>query len=81
MEAKYVAINLATREAVHLRKFLRSLHVVPCVEWPVMILCDNTSAIAIAKDPKCHSKEKHIEGKYHYIQDMLSCCGKDAIKE
>ena len=36
-----------------------------------MILCDNTSAIAIAKDPKCHSKEKHIEGNYHYIRDML----------
>ena len=43
----------------------------PCVERPVIILCNNTSAFAIVKDPKCHSKTKHIEGKYHYIQDIL----------
>ena len=71
MEAEYVAINLVAREIVYLQNFLRNLHVVPYVEWPIMILYDNTSTIAIVKDPKCHSKAKHIEGKYHYIRDML----------
>ena len=32
MEVGYVAINLATKEAVYLRKFLKNFHVVPCVE-------------------------------------------------
>lgn len=34
-------------------------------------MCDNTSAIAITKDPKCRLKAKYIEGKYHCIRDML----------
>ena len=37
----------------------------------VMIICDNTSAITIVKDPKYHSKAKHTKSKYHYIRDML----------
>ena len=32
MEAEYVAINLAVREAMYLQKFLKSLYIVPCVE-------------------------------------------------
>ncbi|KAG9447753.1 hypothetical protein H6P81_013881 [Aristolochia fimbriata] len=71
MEAEYVSMNLATREAVYLRKFLRSLLVVDCVERPIPLFCDNESVIAITRDLKCHSKAKHIEGKYHYIRDIL----------
>ena len=67
MKTKYVAINLFAREIVYLQRFLRNLYVVPCVERLVMILCDNTLAIAIVKGPKYCSKAKHIEGKYHYI--------------
>lgn len=32
MEAEYIPVNLATKEAVYLRKFLGHLLVTPCVE-------------------------------------------------
>ena len=34
--------------------------------------CDNMSAIKVAKDPKFHSKSKHIEGRFHYIRDVIN---------
>lgn len=33
---------------------------------PVKILCDNSSAIDISKNPILHTRAKHIELKYHF---------------
>ena len=33
--------------------------------------CDNTAALAVAKDPKYHGKTKHIKKRYHYIKDAI----------
>jgi len=71
MEAEYITLNAAAKEAVYLKQFLTELLIVECVQRPIPILCDNNSAIAITKDPKCHSCAKHIEGHYHYIRDMI----------
>lgn len=80
MEAEY----LATKEAVYLRIFLKHVMVVPCVERSIMIFCDNSSAISIIRDPKCHSNAKHIAGKYYYIKEMIRkhevCVEKVAFK-
>ena len=35
----------------------------------VPLLCDNTSAISIAKNPVLHSKTKHIDVRYHFLRD------------
>ncbi|KAJ4821290.1 Pol [Rhynchospora pubera] len=35
----------------------------------VPILCDNTSAILISKNPVLHSRTKHIEIRHHFIRD------------
>jgi hypothetical protein len=35
------------------------------------IYCDNTAAIAVAKDPKYHGKTKHIKMRYHYIREAI----------
>ncbi|KAJ3673013.1 hypothetical protein LUZ60_006387 [Juncus effusus] len=37
----------------------------------VPILCDNTSAICIAKNPVQHSKTKHIEIRHNFIRDHV----------
>ena len=71
MEAEYIALNAAAKEAVYLKQFLTKLLIVECVQRPIRILCDNNFSIAITKDPKCHSRAKHIEGRYHYIRDMI----------
>ncbi|KAI3669613.1 hypothetical protein L6452_40903 [Arctium lappa] len=38
----------------------------------VPILCDNSSAIAIANNPVLHSRSKHIDIRYHFIRDHIS---------
>ena len=35
------------------------------------VFCDNTSAINLSKNPVQHSKSKHIEIHYHFIQDLV----------
>lgn len=35
------------------------------------IFCDNSSAIALTKNPVFHSKSKHIRIKYHFIRDLI----------
>ena len=39
-------------------------------EEPMVIYCDNTSAISLSKNPLQHSKEKQIPIKYHYLGDQ-----------
>ena len=73
MDTESVAINLAVKEVAFLKKFLRNLLVGPCVEKLITILCDNTSTIAVTKDPKCHSKKLST---LKAITTMSGMCGK-----
>ena len=34
-------------------------------------MCDNNSAINIAKNPVQHSRTKHIEVRHHFLQDYV----------
>ena len=57
--------------AVWLRKFLNYLEVVPNVDEPMTIYCDNTGAVANSKEPRSHKRSKHIERKYHLIREIV----------
>ena len=35
------------------------------------IYCANQSYIELTENPMFHDKSKHVEIKYHYIQDMM----------
>uniref|UniRef100_A0A8R7U2N5 Retrovirus-related Pol polyprotein from transposon TNT 1-94 n=1 Tax=Triticum urartu TaxID=4572 RepID=A0A8R7U2N5_TRIUA len=72
MEAEYIAASEAVKEGVWLKEFLASLVVVESTSYPVTIFYDNQAAIKVSKDPKFHSKTKHIEGRYHYICDVVN---------
>nr|KYP57399.1 Copia protein [Cajanus cajan]KYP57405.1 Copia protein [Cajanus cajan] len=37
----------------------------------LLVLCDNTVAINISKNPVLHSRTKHIEIKHHFIRDHV----------
>ena len=41
-------------------------------EHPIVINCDNTSAINMSKNPIMYSKTKHIPINYHYIREQVS---------
>ena len=54
-----------------LRNFLKDLAVVPAIEMPLTMFCDNSGAVANSKEPRSHKKAKHIERKYHLIRDIV----------
>ena len=38
---------------------------------PVILYCDNTTAINIYKNCVMHTKTKHIVIKYHYVRELV----------
>ena len=41
-------------------------------EHPIIINCDNTSAINMSKNTVMYSKIKHIPIKYHFLREQVS---------
>ena len=42
------------------------------VKEAIPIMCDNTSAINISKNPVQHSRTKHIAIRYHFLKDKVN---------
>ncbi|WMV59103.1 hypothetical protein MTR67_052488 [Solanum verrucosum] len=59
-----------SKDVVWLRNFLKDLGVVPSIEAPITLYCDNSGAVANSKEPQSYKKSKHIERKYHLIRDI-----------
>ena len=70
-EAEYIAASEAAKEAVWMKKFITELGVVPGIEDPIPLLCDNNGAIAQAKEPRSHQKSKHILRRFHLIREII----------
>jgi hypothetical protein len=66
-EAKYIAASKAAKEGVWMRKFLIELGVFPNASSPLNLYFDNNWAIAQAKEPSNHQKNKHVLWKFHLI--------------
>ncbi|KAM1285869.1 hypothetical protein EV1_028411 [Malus domestica] len=68
-EAEYISASEATAQATWLRFVLEDFGEMQTVATPMH--CDNTSAIAITKNPIFHQKTKHINRRYHFIKEAL----------
>ena len=51
-----MAASEAAKEGVWMKQFMTDLGVVPSALNPITLLCDNTGAIALAKEPRFHKK-------------------------
>ena len=69
-EAEYVALSMATQEAVWLRQFLSDLAVSE-IGVSTVVMEDNQGTIAIARNPVRHARTKHIDIKYHYVREAV----------
>ncbi|VFQ68965.1 unnamed protein product [Cuscuta campestris] len=61
----------AQKLGVWIKKFISELGVVPSINDPIPLFCDNTGAIAQAKEPRSHQKTKHIVRRYHIIREII----------
>ena len=71
MEAEYIAVCEAAKESVWLKKFYIDMEVVPNMEKPLVLYCDNSEAVAKSKEPRSNKKGNHIERKYHLIREIV----------
>jgi hypothetical protein len=70
-EAEYIAASEAAKEGVWIRKYLSELGVFPSVSSPLDVYCDNNGALAQAKEPRNHQKNKHVLRKFHLIREIV----------
>ena len=71
-ESEYVAASEAAKEAAWMKKFIDELGVVPSIQDPLEIFCDNEGAIALAKEPRSHQRTRHIHRRFNYIRDEVA---------
>ena len=72
MEAEFVAFSAAVQEALWLKSFFDHLGANAKSADSVLVNCDSQPAITYTKDPKYHSKTKHIDIKYNFVKDMVA---------
>ncbi|GJT25666.1 hypothetical protein Tco_0895603 [Tanacetum coccineum] len=70
-DARYIAAFDALKEAVWICKFISGLGVIPTVEEPISMYCDNTRAIAIAKDHGVTKGARHFRAKVYYLRETI----------
>ncbi|GJZ61166.1 retrotransposon protein, putative, ty1-copia subclass, partial [Tanacetum coccineum] len=70
-EAEYIVAYDASKEAVWVRKFISGLGVVPTIEEPISMYCDNTEAITIANESGITKGARHFCAKVHYLREVI----------
>ncbi|GKB11899.1 retrotransposon protein, putative, ty1-copia subclass [Tanacetum coccineum] len=62
----------ASKEAFRVvRKFISGLGVVPIIEEPINMYCDNTGAITIANESGITKGARHFHAKVHYLREVI----------
>ncbi|GJQ91682.1 hypothetical protein Tco_0002821 [Tanacetum coccineum] len=70
-DAEYIAAFDASKEAVSIHKFISGLNVVPTIEEPITMYCDNIGSIAIANDHGVTKGAQHFHAKFHYLRETI----------
>ncbi|CAI7736386.1 unnamed protein product [Closterium sp. NIES-54] len=68
-ETEFMALHHGLKEVVWLRRLLEEIGV--CQKEPSVILCDNESAVKLAKNACLHGLTKHISPKWHWVRRLL----------
>ena len=70
-EAEYIAASEAVNEGVWMKELISYLGVIISASGPMKIFCDNTRAIALAKESRFHKRTKHIKRRFNSIRDQV----------
>ena len=54
-----------------MREFISNLGVIPSASGSMTIFCDNTGAIALAKESRFHKRTKHINRHFNSIREHV----------
>lgn len=71
VEAEYVAMCQAAKEALWLQQFLGELSASEFAQKPQVLKVDNQGAIALAKNQVTSERSKHIDLKYFFLRENI----------
>ncbi|GKC12810.1 retrotransposon protein, putative, ty1-copia subclass [Tanacetum coccineum] len=71
IEAEYIAASKAGMEAVWIRKFISGLGILPTINEPIKVFCDNSVALHFANEPGVQRGARHYHRKYHYVRECI----------
>ena len=54
-----------------MKEFISDLGVIRSASGPMKIFCDNTGAIALAKESRFHKRTKHIKRRFNFIRKKV----------
>ncbi|GJT12090.1 retrotransposon protein, putative, ty1-copia subclass [Tanacetum coccineum] len=67
----YIAASEAVMEAVWIRKFISGLGIVPMINEPLKMYCDNSAALHYANEPRVQKGARHYHRRYHYVRECV----------
>ncbi|GJT12586.1 retrotransposon protein, putative, ty1-copia subclass [Tanacetum coccineum] len=70
-KSEYIAASEAAMEAVWIRKFISGLGIVPTINKPLNMYCDNSAAIHYANEPGVQKGAIHYHRRYHYVRECV----------
>ncbi|GJV27244.1 hypothetical protein Tco_1383692 [Tanacetum coccineum] len=70
-ESEYIAASEAAMEAVWIRKFISGLGIVPTINEPLNMYCDNPVAVHYANEPGVQKGARHYQRRYHYVRECV----------
>ena len=72
MEAEYVTCYEATCQAMWLKKiFFFGFHIVESISKPLVIYCDNTTAVHFSQNNRSATRSKHFDIKYMFVKEKV----------
>ncbi|GJX64226.1 retrotransposon protein, putative, ty1-copia subclass [Tanacetum coccineum] len=71
-EAEYIAALEAAMEAVWIRKFVSGLGIVPTINEPIRMFCDNSAALHFTREPGVQRGARHYHRRYHYVRKSIA---------
>ncbi|GJT82892.1 retrotransposon protein, putative, ty1-copia subclass [Tanacetum coccineum] len=70
-EAEYIATSEAAIEAVWIMKFISGLGIVPTINEPIKMFCDNSAALHFSNEPGVQKGARHYHRRYHYVRESI----------
>ncbi|GJR46359.1 retrotransposon protein, putative, ty1-copia subclass [Tanacetum coccineum] len=80
IEVEYIAASEAAMKAVWIRKFISGLGIVPTINEPNKMFCDNSVTLLIANESGVQRGARHYHRRYHYVRECIELGEIDFLK-
>ncbi|GJY16744.1 retrotransposon protein, putative, ty1-copia subclass [Tanacetum coccineum] len=68
---EYIAASEAAMKVVWIKKCISGLGIVPTINEPIKMFCDNSAALLIANESGAQRGARHYHRRYHYVRECI----------